>query len=250
MAGHKAACSCPGLVVVLRYGKFLVSEDVFEQARSELIMGGKTVNDQEKREKYNLGVARDNAIAALAGSDPRHVCLNSGVIYNREQDSYILPYLNRRYLVNHSNGEVKNMADGSGVAPHLQIMFLHYLGRADGTPLRDEWITYKELPGGEIYREPFRKRAISPLLRYFNSKPEKFMEVGVALGGERYTYGDLSLIMRPFPRIPLVFVLWKGDEEFSPSANILYDASASHYLPTEDYALLPGLIIWEMAAQL
>ncbi len=208
------------------------------------------MNEEEKREKYNLGVAREKATTALAASDPRIVCLNSGVIYNREQDSYILPYLNRRYLVNHSSGEVKKMADGSGVAPHLQIMFLHYLSVADGTPLREEWITFKELPGGEIYREPFRKRAISPLLRYFGNQPERFMEVGLSLAGERYTYGDLSLLMRPFPRIPLVFVFWKGDEEFSPSASILYDASAAHYLPTEDYALLPGLIIWEMAEKL
>ena len=208
------------------------------------------MNEQDKREKYNLGVAREQAATALAGADPRHVCLNSGVIYNREQDSYILPYLNRRYLVNHSSGEVKNMADGSGVSPHMQIMFLHYLSRADGTPLRNEWITFKELSGGEIYREPFRKRAISPLLQYFGNKPDRFMEVGLSLGGERYTYGDISLLMRPFPRVPLVFVLWQGDEEFPASANILYDATANLYLPTEDYALLPGLIIWEIAAML
>ncbi len=205
---------------------------------------------EEKREKYNLGVARQQAATALAGADPRQVCLNSGVIYNREQDSYILPYLNRRYLVNHSSGEVKNMVDGSGVAPHLHIMFLQYLSGADGTPLRNEWITFKELSGGDIYREPYRKRALSPLLRYFGSQPDKFMEVGLALSGERYNFGDLSLLMRPFPRIPLVFVLWQGDEEFPASSNILFDATANNYLPTENYALLPGLIIWEMAEKL
>lgn len=204
----------------------------------------------EEREKFNLGVTRQKAVEALAAKDPRLVCLNSGVIYNREQDSYILTYLNRRYLVNHSSGEVNNILDGSGVSSHMQIMFLHYLVGADGTALRDEWITFKELPGGGIYVEPFRKRAISPLLRYFGGKPEKFMETAISLGGEVQNYGDLSLKLRPFPRIPLIFILWKGDEEFSPSAGILYDASASHYLPTEDYALLPGLIIWEIAEKL
>lgn len=204
----------------------------------------------ETREKFNLGVTRQLAVAALAEKDPRLVCMNSGVIYNREEDSYILPYLNRRYLVNLTSGETRNMLDGSGVSPYMQIMFLHYLATADGTPLRHEWITFKELPGGGVYGEPFRKRAISPLLRYFASKPQKFMDIGSSLGGETHSYGDLSLKLRPFPRIPLVFVLWKGDEEFPPAASILYDASASHYLPTEDYALLPGLIIWEIAEKL
>ena len=186
----------------------------------------------------------------MAESDPRHVCMNSGVIYNREQDSYILPYLNRRYLINHSSGEVKNMTDNSDIAPHLQIIFLHYLTRADGIALCNYWITFKELPGGEIYKEPFRKKAIAPLLRYFNSQPERFVEVGLTLSGQKSDYGDLSLLMHPFPRVPLVLVLWKGDDEFSASANILYDASAAHYLPTEDYSLLPGLIIREMAEKL
>ncbi len=204
----------------------------------------------ETREKYNLGVTRQKAIAALAEKEPRLVCLNSGVIYNREQNSYILPYLNRRYLVNHSSGEVRNMHGGSGVSPHLQIIFLHYLAAADGTALSGRWITFKELPGGGIYVEPYRKRAILPLTRYFGSKPEKFMEVGLSLGGEAQNFGDFSLKLRPFPRVPIVFIFWKGDEEFAPSAGILYDASASHYLPTEDYALLPGLIIWEMAEKL
>jgi len=202
------------------------------------------------RDQYNLGVARRMAVETLAAADPAKVCLHSEVIYNLEQDSYILPYLNRHYLVNRSNGAVKNMADSGGVSPYLEVIFLHYLVTADGAPLQNEWITFKELPGGSVYGEPYRKRTIVPLIRYFGGNPEKFREAGLSLGGAEYNYGDLSLLLHPFPRIPMVFVLWKGDDEFAPSAGILYDACAAHYLPTEDYALLPGLIIWEIAAKL
>lgn len=202
------------------------------------------------RDQYNLGVARRMAVETLAAAEPSKVSLHSGAIYTQEQDSYILPYLNRSYLISRGSGAVTNMADGSGVSPYLEVIFLHYLITADGTPLHNEWITFKELPGGSIYGEPYRKRTIVPLIRYFGGKPEKFREVALSLGGTEYNYGDLSLLFRPFPRIPMVFVLWKGDDEFAPSAGILYDACAGHYLPTEDYALLPGLIIWEIAAKL
>lgn len=202
------------------------------------------------REKFNLGVALDKAVVELSGLDPRHVCQNSAVIFNREQESFILPYLNRKYYVHHRTGEVKSLRDGSGVSIQLQILFLHYLIYARGTPLKGEWITFKELPGGQIYIEPYQKRTIKPLLKYFGQNLEKFMELACSLGGERASYGDGAMVLRPFPRVPLAFVLWEGDEEFPPSANILYDASAPFYLPTEDYALLPGLIIWEMAALL
>ncbi len=88
------------------------------------------------------------------------------------------------------------------------------------------------------------------MLKHFGQKPEKFAELATILNGKASSFGDVSMVLRPFPRVPIVFVLWEGDEEFPPSASILYDASAPDYLPTEDYALLPGLIVWEMAAML
>ncbi len=204
---------------------------------------------EEKREKYNLGVTLEKSIQDLARLEPKDVCLNSSVIFNREKESYVVPYLNRTYLVNHNTGDVMNMEDGQKAPIHLQILFLHYLATADGTPLTGEWITFKELPGGQIYVDPYQGRTIKPLLKYFGQDPHQFLEIARSLGGEPETFGDVSVIMRPFPKIPLGFLFWEGDDEFSPSANIIYDSSAPHYLPTEDYALLPGLIIWEMAAK-
>jgi hypothetical protein len=206
--------------------------------------------NNEEREKFNLGVTLDKAVQELSQSDPRLVCLKSGVIYNREQDSYILPYLNRKYIVNHSSGEVKPLQNESEISLHQQILFLHYLASANGTPLTGEWITFKELPGGQFYVNPYQNRTIKPLLKYFGQNQKKFEEIALSLGGRPSTFGDCSIILYPFPRVPLVYVLWEGDQEFAPSANILYDSAAADYLPTEDYALLPGLIIWEMAALL
>jgi hypothetical protein len=216
------------------------------------LLGGQAVKQNEltEREKFNLGAALDKASHELSQADPRIVCLNSAVTYNREQESFILPYLNRKYFVHHRTGEVKALLDGRGVSIHLQILFLHYLCHASGTPVQGEWITFKEFPGGQIYLEPYQKRTIKPLLKYFGQKTEQFVKIASSLDGKTASFGDVSVILRPFPRVPIGFVLWKGDEEFPPSANILYDASAPQYLPTEDYALLPGLIIWEMAALL
>ena len=207
--------------------------------------------DLTEEEKYNIGVALKKAIKKLAQSDPRTVCLNSAVIFNREEEGYILPYLNRRYLVKRRTGEVQPFSDEEGeVSIHLRILFLHYLSEAGGAPLQNEWITFKEIPGGQIYTGPYQKRTIQPLLQNFGEQPEKFMELAEDLGGQRTTFGDYAVTLHPFPRLPLTFVFWEGDEEFPATANILYDASAVDYLPTEDHVLLPSLIIWEMIARL
>ncbi len=203
----------------------------------------------EKREKYNLGVTLEKSIQDLSRLEPRDVCLNSSVIFNREKESYVVPYLNRKYLVHHETGEVTNLEDNQKPPIHMQIIILHYLATADGTPLSGEWITFKELPGGAIYVEPYQGRNIKPLLKHFGQNPRLFQELALTMEGKAESFGDVSVVLRPFPKIPLGFVFWEGDHEFSPSATIIYDSSAPHYLPTEDYALLPGLIIWELAAK-
>ena len=208
------------------------------------------MTSNKQREKFNLGVTLEKAVQELSQCDPQEVSSNSGVIFNHEEGCYLLPYLNRQYLIYHENGEVKPLLQEEEISLQMRITFLHYLIHADGTPLKGEWITFKELPGGHIYVTPYRNRTIKPLLKIFGNNLQKFMELAAMLGGQPGPFGDVSVIMRPFPKVPVALILWEGDEEFSPSANILYNASAAHYLPTEDYALLPGLIIFEMASML
>jgi hypothetical protein len=50
--------------------------------------------------------------------------------------------------------------------------------------------------------------------------------------------GDASFILRAFPRVTLQYVLWQGDEEFPPSAQLLFDACVDHYLSLEDIVVL------------
>ena len=46
--------------------------------------------------------------------------------------------------------------------------------------------------------------------------------------------GDAAYYFLAFPRVPVACLLYLGDEEVSPSVSVLFDASAPHYLPTED----------------
>lgn len=136
--------------------------------------------------------------------------------------------------------------DGSAVPLYQAIIALHYLVTADGTPLQGEWISYRHLPGGDIYIDPFRRRALTPFLNAFAQQPDRFREAAKALGGCRAAMGGESAVISVMPRVPLCFVLWPGDDEIPAAANILFDAQAASYLPTEDYAHLPAMVCAEM----
>jgi hypothetical protein len=118
----------------------------------------------------------------------------------------------------------------------LEALLTHY-SQAKPTPLTGKLVKFKDLPGGYAYERAFNKRAIKPLAEYFGEKSQLLPKVGRLFGGIQLDYGDASVEITALKGIPLTFILWKA-EEFPASANILYDQSASNYLPTEDLAVL------------
>ena len=55
----------------------------------------------------------------------------------------------------------------------------------------------------------------------------------MSLGGVKEDYGDVSVRFPALPRVPVVMVLWGGDEEFSPRLSVVFDASIDQHLPLD-----------------
>jgi hypothetical protein len=122
-----------------------------------------------------------------------------------------------------------------------RVLILHYLIRADGSPLTGRWVGYKDIPGGLLYAGVFTRRVTEPLARKFGKSAKWFKETGIKLGGRSEEVGDASFILQAFPFVPLQYVLWEGDEEFPPAVQLLLDASVDHYLSLEDIVVLGQL---------
>jgi hypothetical protein len=119
-----------------------------------------------------------------------------------------------------------------------RTLLLHYLIRADGSPLRGRWVAYKDIPGGLLYSSVFARRVTEPLVRKFGQAAALFKDSGLKLGGRSGDAGDASFVVQMLPFIPVQYVLWEGDEEFPPSVQLLFDASVDHYLSLEDIVVL------------
>jgi hypothetical protein len=145
----------------------------------------------------------------------------------------------------------------------VTIALLHYLLRADGTPVADHWVAFRELPDGLFYATSFAQRAEQPIARVFASAagiPRDELSGGPsaavrglhgdeprhglgalrraaeAAGGRLLGLGDVSFSFTALPRVPLAVVVWAGDDELPADASILFDETAGHYLPAEDLA--------------
>jgi hypothetical protein len=184
----------------------------------------------QKNYEYGYKFAYEIASQKLAEmGDIEPLCLNSGAEYKIIDSIPVisLDYLNRRYQVRLPEVDI-SLADSDEEVPLKdKILLLHYLIQAKGTPLANKTIAYKELPEGTVYFRTFHKRA-------------------KGLGGKKADYGDVAVTVMAFKKVPITFVLWKGDEEFPPNGSILFDATVSDYLSIEDINVLSERIAWKL----
>ena len=110
----------------------------------------------------------------------------------------------------------------------------------------DVELPFRELPEGVVYFPTYLKRTVQPLVRFFGQEPENLYGVSQVLNARKTDFGDLAVTIDAFSQVPITIVIWKGDEEFSPEGNILFDANISDYLPTEDITILCETITWKL----
>jgi hypothetical protein len=131
-----------------------------------------------------------------------------------------------------------------------QVLLAHYLLGAchsKGEPLSGKWIAYQEIPDGRFYLDAFLKRAKNPLVQCFGKHPELLIELAsTAYGARSLEHGDVSVRIQALPLTPLALILWKGDEEFPPEGNLLFDQNISRIFSAEDVAWLAGMAVYPL----
>ena len=112
---------------------------------------------------------------------------------------------------------------------------------AEPTPETSKLISFAQLPGGQAYYNAFKRRAIQQIERVFGSNPEMLFKAAEMFDATKLKHGDYSVKLCALPLVPIYVILWSTDSEFPTSANIFYDSSISHYLSTEQIAMLSEL---------
>jgi hypothetical protein len=177
-----------------------------------------------------LDNAYEKAQKDMAGLSPNVAASMSGASF--DEGRFTVPFFHRSFTID---------LPGAKTAPPrlLEILLMHYLVHADGTPVSGMWITYRHLPGANLFEQRFTDMALQPLLDSFGNDAEGFRQAGLAIGGTPMSRtGDAAFRFMALPKIPMGCILYLGDDEVPPSINILFDAAAPHYLPTEDLSYL------------
>lgn len=124
----------------------------------------------------------------------------------------------------------------------FQAVLAYYFHTADGTPLTGQWVSFAELPDGRMYNQAFQGYTGNELVKVFSLDVNAFKSACQKSGGVATPIGDAAYIYYALPRLPMLVNFWCGDEEFPSTCKILFDSSASHYLPTDVIAILGSML--------
>jgi len=179
--------------------------------------------------------------AELKKADPVVLAARSGAQYKRLDNGrgeLRLTLWGQGYVVIYPDFIAYEEEDGEICSLWRQAFFLHYLRTADGKPLADRWVSLREIEGGRFYHQAFQGYSGDRVAKWFGNDLGAFRRAAERAGGERRDLGDAAYSFLALPRVPLVVIYWEGDEEFPPTAQVLFDGSAGHYLPVDGLAIL------------
>ncbi len=123
-----------------------------------------------------------------------------------------------------------------------QILLLHYLQCDVPIKPAGNLISFRDLPGGQFYLEPYLARSITPLIRRVGNDLILLQNRLNNLDWTRTETGDLGAKIHILGKIDATLVYHMGDEEFPPAAELLYDASIRRVFNTEDVAVIASRI--------
>ncbi|MDY6793960.1 MAG: DUF3786 domain-containing protein [Actinomycetota bacterium] len=193
------------------------------------------MGDGEKRPQDPLA----EPSRVIKASDPEKLAENSGLVFRESR--FEIPMMKWTIYVSHPelNFEAPDFLDTFVV----RALALLYISKAYFQPLANKWVPYRELKDGLFYTKTFSETVEERISSRFGDDVEGLREACMALGGREVDQGDLGMVLKTFPRLPLLVIVWRGDEEFHPNARVLFDASADGYLNAFELRMLGGEVV-------
>ncbi len=154
---------------------------------------------------------------------------------------YTVQLLTDIYEVRVIDRVVLSKSSGAPANEDVAILILHYLIGVlkRGYKQKGEWISFKEIWGGQSYYPAFQDSTLRPLVESLKRDPDDLVRnLTGRLGGKLVEGGDLSVELVTLPEVRVRIIFWYGDEELPPDVTILFDRELAEIITTEDIAVL------------
>ena len=128
----------------------------------------------------------------------------------------------------------------------VQTFLLRYLLEAKTVAWSGAWKTFREMPWGELYIKPYTGRVLTRAAFTFGTRLAAFKKGAEALGGQIVANGDAGYEFTLIGDYRMRILVWEGDDEFPPNAQVLYSDNFADGFAAEDRVVSGDILITQI----
>ena len=196
-------------------------------------------------ENHKEEVPFEHYLEKYKSLDPKEAAQRLNIVYDETEQKFHLHFMGHPYEVHFPEFEIialdEEEKDGLLMTslPAKTFILRQYV-QSSG-----KFMTFREVPTyGELYIQPFTGRCIKRLTYGFGFKLKAFAEGMEKIPGvKKISMGDVAYEFELIDGYRMQFIFWAGDEEFPPSAQILYSDNFQFGFHAEDMVVAGDLSI-------
>ncbi|ACV63804.1 Fe-S cluster domain protein [Desulfofarcimen acetoxidans DSM 771] len=157
-------------------------------------------------------------------------------------DKLTIKCLNKNFSVDTKG----NITSECHVNSWIAVPLLNYVIICKGMDITQKWVPLRELKDGAQWIPLFEQRCEKPLKQLADNHMELFDDMLSVFGGKPAEVSfdsDISLILYPLPKVPMLICYCQPEEDMESKLNVFFDSSADDNINIESlYYLGAGLV--------
>ena len=156
---------------------------------------------------------------------------------------FTVTLLGRTFAIAHPDYAIRALDDGKLPPLPTQTFLLRYLLESKTVAWGGTWKTFREMPWGEMYIKPYTGRVLTRAAFTFGTRVAAFRAAAEKMGAEAVNHGDAGYRFNLIGGYQMQILVWEGDDEFPPNAQVLYSDNFADGFAAEDRVVAGDILI-------
>ena len=182
----------------------------------------------------------------FAKLDPVEAAARCGVKYDPDRGTIAVRLLYVDYEVTWPEFSIRSDNPDGLALKNLpaQMLIIRYLLEGKASVGSGAFLTYREMPWGDVYLKPFTGRCITRAAFTFGTRLEAFRAAAEKMKAVALPHADAGYLFDLIGGYRMQILVWQGDEEFPPNAQVLYSDNFAEGFAAEDRVVAGDILIY------
>ncbi|MBE5774871.1 MAG: DUF3786 domain-containing protein [Clostridiales bacterium] len=190
----------------------------------------------------------EHYIGLFKNIDPEEAAQRCGVKYDAEAGVFTMRLLYSDYEITWPEFSIRS-ANEKGIALKslpAQMLLIRFLLEGKASRGSGNFVTYREMPWGDVYLKPFTGRCLTRAAFTFGTRIEAFKAAIENSPFIPLKNGDAACQIEVMPGYDVRIIVWEGDDEFPPNAQILFSDNFPEAFSAEDRTVVGDIFITDL----